>query len=280
MRNVGGLRFAAYPVVALFVACGSPRTPVKRAPAPPPNVEPAATRAAGTSAFEQRWSSACNQDGAVGQCPAPFDRPAVFVDVGDSEQAAPPFCGALESPAGAAVRRALFVKRKALKACFSGAEPGSFVVLGPEGRVVTQPTRARAARIEMCVAKIVKRARARLRRQRPERVVILLSPSARPSDQVLSKEGLDTVVNTHASEVSACYDAALEVWPGIRGRIAISCVIWFDGQVALARTSESTLGNPMLECCINNAVRSWTFPKPKDGSIALVTFPFTLGQRP
>ena len=68
------------------------------------------------------------------------------------------------------------------------------------------------------------------------------------------------------------------MWPGLKGRIATSFVIWFDGNVALARTGESTLDNPMLECCINTAVRSWTFPKPNDGSIALVTFPFTLGQ--
>jgi hypothetical protein len=88
------------------------------------------------------------------------------------------------------------------------------------------------------------------------------------------------VAQAHASDVSACYDAALEVWPGIKGRVATSFVIWFDGQVALARTGENTLGNTTLACCINTAVRSWTFPKPKDGSIALVTFPFTLGPRP
>lgn len=275
-----GLRFAAFTIFALLVACGGAGTAVKRVPAPRLKLEPAPAPPAEPSSFERRWSSACNEQGAVGQCPAPFDRPAVFVDVGDNEQAAPPFCGALESSDGAAARDALTAKRKALKACFRDAEPGSFVELGPNSTVVTDPTRANAARAEACVAKIVKSALAGLRGPQPARVVALLSSSAKPSDQVLSKESLDSVVNAHASEVSDCYDAALEVWPGIKGRIATSFVIWFDGQVALARTGESTLANPMLECCINTAVRGWTFPKPNGGSIALVTFPFTLGPRP
>lgn len=280
MTDIGGLRLATYTVFALLAACGGNVTPARRPAAPQPVVEPAPPPPAEPSAFEQRWSGACDERGAVGQCPAPFDRPAVFVDVGDNDQAAPPFCGALESPDGAPARDALKAKRKALKACFRGAAPETFVELGPNGVVVADPARASAARTEACVAKIAKRALAGLSSPQPERVIVLLSASAKPGDQALSKESLDGVANEHAGEVSACYDAALAVWPGLKGRIATSFVIWFDGQVALARTGETTLDNPLLECCINTAVRSWSFPKPKDGSIALVTFPFTLGPRP
>jgi hypothetical protein len=274
-----GSIIAKFTILALLVSCGSSAPAVKQS-VPRPKVEPAPPPAAKPSAFEQRWSSACKEHGAVGECPAPFDRPAVFVDVDDGERAAPPFCGALESPAGVPVRDALGAKRKALKACFRGADAASFVELGPDGAVVADPARANMARAEACVAKIAKRALAGLHGPRPERVIVLMSSSAKPGDQLVSKENLDAVVNAHVSDVSACYDAALEVWPGLKGRIATSFVIWFDGQVALARTGESTLDNTMLECCINTAVRSWTFPKPRDGSIALVTFPFTLGSRP
>ena len=160
MRDVGGLRFVACMISALLVACAGTGTAVKRPPAPQPEIEPAPTPPAGPSAFEQRWSSACNEQGAVGQCPAPFDLPAVFVDVdaNDSEHAAPPFCGALESPDGTAARDALTAKRKALKACFHSAEPGSFVEFGPNATVITDPAHASAARAEACVAKIAKRA--------------------------------------------------------------------------------------------------------------------------
>ena len=275
-------RSAASMILALLVGfgCGSTAPAAKPTLASQPEAESTPALPAGSSAFEQRWSSACDEHGAVGQCPAPFDRPAVFVDVDGGEHAAPPFCGALESPQGAPARDALDAERKELKACFRGAQAGSFVELGPDGAVVADPARANAARTQACVGKIAKRALAALHGPQPERVVVLMGNSARPGDQLLSKASLDSVVNAHASDISVCYDAALEVWPGIKGRIATSFVIWFDGQVALARTGASTLGNPMLECCINTAVRSWTFPRPNDGSIALVTFPFTLGPRP
>jgi hypothetical protein len=203
----------------------------------------------------------------------------VFVDVGEGEHAAPPFCGALDVQDGAAARDALTAKRKALKACFRGAAPGTFVEIGPKGAVVTDPARTSAARTETCVAKLVTRTLSTVHAAQPERLVVLLSTPAKPSDPALSKTSLDAVINAHASEVSACYDSALAVWPGLKGRIASAIVIWFDGRVALVHTGESTLDNPMLECCINTAIRSWPFPKPSDGSIALVTFPFTLGPR-
>jgi len=273
------MRYVISSLVAmLLVACGGTSRPVKPAPAPRPTSELAPVAPAEPSEFEKKWSSACSEGGAVGQCPAPFDRPGVFVDVSDSEHAAPPFCGAIEAPDGAAARAALVPKRRALKACFRGAEVGSFVELGADGAVIAGGAkRTSTERTDACVAKIAKRALAGLADPKAERIVVMQSASAKPGDGVLSKESLDSVVNEHAAEVSACYDSALEVWPGLKGRVATSFVIWFDGQVALARTGESTVDNPMLECCINTAIRSWSFPKPKDGSIALVTFPFTLG---
>jgi hypothetical protein len=278
MRDVSALRCGALVTFALLTACGGTAPPVKRAP-PPPKVEPAPAPPPEPSAFEQRWSTACNEQGAVGQCPAPFDRPGVFVDVAESAQATPPFCGAIESPEGMAARDALVAKRKALKACFRGAEPGSFIELGPNGTVIAGASRVNTARTEACVAKLVKRVLTGTPSPQTERLVVLLSSSTKSSDEVLAKDSLDAVAREHAAEIGACYDSALAVWPGLKGRVATSFVIWFDGQVALARTGESTLDNPMLECCINTAVRSWTFPQPKDGSIALVTFPFTLGPR-
>jgi len=264
-------------ITMLLIACGGSAPPVKPAPAPQPAPVPEPAAPAEPSAFEKKWSGACGEGGAVGQCPAPFDRSAVFIDVSEGEHATPPFCGAIEATDGAAARDALVAKRNALKACFRGTEAGSFVELSADGRAMTDPKRASAARTDACVAKIAKRALAGLPDPKPERIVVLQSASAKSGDEALSKESLDGVVNEHADDVSACYDAALNVWPGLKGRVATSFVIWFDGQVALARTGESTLDNPMLECCINTAIRSWSFPKPKDGTIALVTFPFTLG---
>ena len=110
-----------------------------------------------------------------------------------------------------------------------------------------------------------------------KRVVVLNAGGAAKGEPTLSKESVNAMIAAHADEVSACYDGALEVWPGLRGRHAPMVVIWFDGSVALVRTQESTLDNPALECCINTAVRGWRFGPPEDGNIAIVTLPFVLG---
>lgn len=232
------------------------------------------------SAFEQKWRTACEAQGVVGQCPAPFDQPALFVQVdGTNGAGAPPFCGVVEDPSHAPVRDALTEKSKALKACFKRAEPGAFVELNARGEAAAvADADAKAKRRAACVAKIAKPALAKLEGTRAERIVIVHSAAEKSGDEALSKEALHAVAQERGGEVNTCYDAALEVWPGLKGKIASQIVIWFDGSVVLVRTAESTLDNGPLECCINSAVRSWTFPKPADGTIAVVSFPFLLGQ--
>src|SRR5690349_20995258 len=111
-RWLGSLSFA------WIAACGGTTEVVKPAPPPVTKVEVVQAAPPEPSAYEQKWSAACKEGGIVGQCPAPFEKPAVFVDVAEGEHAVPPFCGAIEAPDGAAVRDALLAKRKALKACF------------------------------------------------------------------------------------------------------------------------------------------------------------------
>jgi hypothetical protein len=263
------------------MACASGPAP---APAPKRDPEPTVevvSEPPPPSAFEQRWAAACGDGGLVGECPAPFNRPALFIEVdGSGEQSAPPFCGAIDAQGQDAARAALLKKTKALKACFRGKDASTWVELTGKGEALAadaQTDAPRSPKTEACVAKIATRALEGVSDAPPERIVIARSAATKPGGDVLSKASLDAVVAERGGEVNTCYDGALEVWPGLQGRIATQIVIWFDGRVALVRTGESSLGNIALECCINSAVRRWTFPKPADGTIALVSFPFALG---
>jgi hypothetical protein len=262
-----------------LVACGSSAPPAPRAakvekrqprPAPPAPRVP--------SAFEKRWLSACQEQGLLGQCPAPFDRPALFFDVEAEGAYKPPaLCGAVEPPEAEPARAALTAQRRALRACFRGAADGAWVEIGREGAPAKGAAGETPARTDACVAKVVKRALPDLATSAVERVVVLNGVAAKQGAEALSKQSIDQVIAEHSGEVNACYDGALEVWPGLRGRIAPLVVIWFDGSVALVRTGESSLDNPALECCINTAVSGWRFGKPADGAIVLVNLPFKLG---
>jgi hypothetical protein len=230
------------------------------------------------SAYERRWQSACEAHGTIGQCPAPFDRPGLFFDIeNENEQPPPSLCGAGDATIDAAARPALHARRRALQACFRGAERGAFVDIEHGGARRPSTSPGLSARTLSCVAKIVESELPGTTPDAALRVVVMNGGSARTGEATLSNEGVHATIAAHADEVSACYDGALEVWPGLRGRLAPTVVIWFDGSVALVRTKESSLDSPALECCINTAVRGWRFDPPAEGTIAIVVLPLVLG---
>jgi hypothetical protein len=273
-------RFPVLPCALTMVlglaACGSspPKPPPRSAKVePPPPPEPAAPV---PSAYERRWQSACKDGGLIGHCPAPFDRPAVFIDVGaEGEDQPPAFCGTADVQASGDVHAALAEKRKALRACFGGAQGGAWVEVGRDGAPAPNDGPTQPARTAPCVAKIVKQTLAKITAGAPDRVIVLKGGTK--DSKALSKQSIDEVIAGHASDVNTCYDGALEVWPGLRGRVAPTVVIWFDGSVALVRTGESSLHNPALECCINTAVSGWHFGKPAESAIVIMNLPFALG---
>jgi hypothetical protein len=254
----------------------SVQAPSQAAPPPPPPPE-----AKTPSAYEQRWQTACTEPGALGRCPAPFDRPGVFFDAKGKGQYTPPgLCGVAVQESDRAAHTALEPKRKALRACFRGAAHGAWVDVASDGSRPAVASPELPARTASCVAALLKRSLPSTGPQSVKRVVVLSVGSARDGQPSLSKESVNAMITAHAEEVGACYDGALEVWPGLRGRMAPSVVIWFDGTVALVHTQESSLDNPALECCINTAVRAWRFGPPDDGNIAIVNLPFVLGPQP
>jgi hypothetical protein len=205
----------------------------------------------------------------------------VFFDArGSGEYVPPALCGVVEQATDRAASAALEPKRKALRGCLRGAEHGAWVDVVSDGSRPANASPGLPARAASCVAKLVKDALPGTDPGSVKRVVVLGLGSARDGPPALSKESVNAMIVAHADEVGACYDAALKVWPGLRGRVAPSAVIWFDGSVALVQTQESSLDNPALECCINTAVRSWRFGPPENGNIAIVSLPFVLGPQP
>lgn len=98
--------------------------------------------------------------------------------------------------------------------------------------------------------------------------------------QVLSglpKDVINAVVQRHRAEIRACYDAALQRNPGLRGKISIAFSIQPNGVVSYAGVKESTIGDSGLEGCITSRVRTWIFPKPEAPVVTEVTaYPFYL----
>jgi len=274
--------FGALFLLVLTACASSATAPRETATAAPTErtSDPEEPAPAQLSAYEQRWQTACTDADAAAssQCPAPFDRPGVFVETqGTGDLAPPSLCDlGAQAPDPDAVA-ALAKKQKALRSCFRGARVAAWVEVSTDPAQTPAAASGLAPRAIDCVTKIVRSALPHTGPESVKRVVVLHSGGSGRKQPTLSKESVHAMITSHADEISACYDGALEVWPGLRGRHATRVVVWFDGSVALVRTQESSLHNPALECCINTAVRGFRFAAPEDGNIVLVTLPFALG---
>jgi hypothetical protein len=92
----------------------------------------------------------------------------------------------------------------------------------------------------------------------------------------LSKEVIRREVRRHHNEIRFCYEQGLRKRPEISGRVAVRFLISAAGAVQMAAVSSSTLDDPGVEGCIARTVRRMAFPKPQDGGIVIVTYPFNL----
>ena len=93
----------------------------------------------------------------------------------------------------------------------------------------------------------------------------------------LAKDLINAVVNRHRAEIRACYDAALQRNPSLRGKVVVAFTIAYEGYVKTASVKESTLGDSGLDNCIASRVKTWKFPKPEAPVDTEVTaYPFYL----
>lgn len=88
------------------------------------------------------------------------------------------------------------------------------------------------------------------------------------------KELVRRVVHAHHSQLRYCYESELVRNPNMTGKVTVKWVIGAQGKVTQANIVGTTLGNARVESCVLSRVKSWNFPPPKGGGIAVVTYPF------
>jgi TonB family protein len=99
--------------------------------------------------------------------------------------------------------------------------------------------------------------------------------------QVKTVGGLDRdiirrTIRSHIKEVKFCYEQELMRRPGLFGRVSIKFSITGTGVVSSSAVESSTVGDSRVERCIASAVQRWEFPRPTNGGVVLVTYPFVL----
>jgi len=92
----------------------------------------------------------------------------------------------------------------------------------------------------------------------------------------LNREIIRRIVRRHINELRFCYERELQARPDLSGRVVIQFTIAATGQVVASVVQQSTLRHAAVEGCIALAVRRWLFPRPSDGGIVIVSYPFVL----
>lgn len=100
--------------------------------------------------------------------------------------------------------------------------------------------------------------------------------AADSSSGSLDKEVIRRAIRQHLDEVRACYESELTRNTSLTGRVVVMFAISGKGTVPVSLIESSTLANEKVEKCIISAIRNWLFPKPQNGGIVIVTYPFLL----
>jgi hypothetical protein len=90
----------------------------------------------------------------------------------------------------------------------------------------------------------------------------------------LDKEIIRRIVRLHMNEVKYCYEQELVRNRSLAGRVSVQFLISGQGQVISSFVQSTTMNNVRVESCVAGAVRRWSFPKPDNAGIAIVSYPF------
>lgn len=92
----------------------------------------------------------------------------------------------------------------------------------------------------------------------------------------LDKDIIRRIVRSHINEVRDCYNKGLAKDPKLAGKVTIDFTIGATGKVPGAKVGSTTLGDEAVGKCIAKALKGWKFPRPSDGGVVKVSYPFVL----
>jgi len=88
------------------------------------------------------------------------------------------------------------------------------------------------------------------------------------------------IVHANRGQLRYCYESAAAKQPTLAGMVEVKFIISSNGSVQAANISQSTLQSADLEACLVARVRTWTFPGPKGGGVAIIVLPLQFGAKP
>lgn len=88
----------------------------------------------------------------------------------------------------------------------------------------------------------------------------------------LPQEVIADVMKKNNFKVGDCFTK--HAFKGQTGRMNVEIEIDLDGSVKAAKKLDSTMGNPLFETCVTDAVKTYKFPAPKNDGTVVTNWPF------
>ncbi len=99
-------------------------------------------------------------------------------------------------------------------------------------------------------------------------------PPAPAATGTRDRVAIAEVVRAHLPALARCYQDALAVHRGLRGRVRMKFAIEPDGGVSSVGFLDSTLAAGDVESCLDGVIRRVDFGATPDGGVVVVAYPF------
>ncbi|MFO7565546.1 MAG: AgmX/PglI C-terminal domain-containing protein [Enhygromyxa sp.] len=91
----------------------------------------------------------------------------------------------------------------------------------------------------------------------------------------LTRDEIRMVVRAKLPQIRSCFEAGLASDPQLRGRVLLRFEIGPEGKAAKVEVEEDQLGQDSVTACLLEQLRSWQFPRPRDGRSIVILYPFS-----
>ncbi len=76
-------------------------------------------------------------------------------------------------------------------------------------------------------------------------------------------------MNSHFSEVKACYERRLKVNSFLEGKLDLNIDVASTGKVTAISVNKDTVRDQQMLACVKRTIRRWQFPKPNGGRVII-----------